>query len=235
MGKSETKGIVKDVYKDLLSPSVKEIGDLLKSSVKVARFAFAGIDYLAAKQDRWKSFLEKVSGKVKDENLVEGHSQIVGPIIESMVYVDDESIIGEMFSNLLAKAIDKTTQDKAHPAFPKIIQQLSEDEAIILFYLKKKNYRIEQKWDFVNGKVQNLRLTKEEFPIYKLSFPDKLWMYMDHLNSLTVAGTWKIQNDIPIRDSSGNQIGGEILSDRKLTEFGKLFSEACIPDTFENL
>ncbi|GBF52068.1 hypothetical protein LPTSP4_36060 [Leptospira ryugenii] len=235
MGKSESKIVAKEIYKDLLSPSVKEIGDLLKNSVKVARFAFAGIDYLAAKHDRWKAFLEKVAGKVKEENLVEGHPQLVGPIIESMVYIENESIIGEMFSNLLAKAIDKTTQDKAHPAFPKIIQQLSEDEAIILFYLKRQSYRVEQEWDYVNNQIINLRTTKEEFPLNKLSFPDKIWMYMDHLNSLTIAGTWKTQNDLPIRNATGMQIGGRVISDRKLSEFGKLFAEASIPDVFESL
>ncbi len=124
-----------------------------------------------------------------------------------------------MFSNLLAKAIDKTTQDKAHPAFPKIIQQLSEDEAIILFYLKKQSYRVEQERDYVNNQIINLRTTKEEFP----------------LNSLTIAGTWKTQNDLPIRNSTGMQIGGRVISDRKLSEFGKLFAEASIPDVFESL
>ncbi|MCG6146576.1 DUF4393 domain-containing protein [Leptospira bandrabouensis] len=235
MGKSSSKIVAKEIYKDLLSPSVKEIGDILKNSTKVARFAFAGIDYLAAKHDRWKTFLEKVAGKVKEENLVEGHPQIIGPIIESMVYIENESIVGEMFSNLLARAIDKTSQDKAHPAFPKIIQQLSEDEAIILFYLKKKNYRVEQEWDLINNQVINLRTTKEEFPLTKLSFSEKIWMYMDHLNSLTIAGTWKTQNDIPIRNSAGIQTGGRVISDRKLSEFGKLFADACIPDIFEAL
>ena len=108
-------------------------GRLSKSTVKVARFAFAGIDYLAAKQDRWQKFLEKVAAGTDSEKLVNAHPQITGPVIEGMAYVDEDSIIGEMFVSILRKAIQSDTQDQAHPAFPRVIQQLSDDEAIILF------------------------------------------------------------------------------------------------------
>lgn len=229
------KTLKSEVYADLLKPAVAQVGEVLKSTIKVARFAFAGIDYLAAKQDRWQKFLEKVAAGTDSEKLVNAHPQITGPVIEGMAYVDEDSIIGEMFVNILRKAIQSDTQDQAHPAFPRIIQQLSDDEAIILFYLKRQVYRVEQTWELHDGKIRNMTTTRDDFPISKLHYPQHIWMYMSHLNSLTIAGTWKIQNDEIIRDDQGKQTGGITISERKLTDFGQLFATACIPDAFENL
>ncbi len=226
--------ITTEVYKDLFQPSIRELGKVLQKVTKTARFVFAGFDYLAAKQDRWEKFLEDVSSKVKEDDLVEAHPQIVGPIIEGMIYTDNETLIGEMFAELLAKAIDKNKQDKAHPAFPKIIQQLSHDEAVILYYLKKRSYKVHQQWDLNENKIESMRTILEEFPIDRLVFPDNIWMYMNHLNSLTIAGTWKYQQDEPIW-LNGRQTGGITKSERKLSDFGQLFGSACVPDKFNGL
>ena len=225
----------REVYGDLLKPAVVQVGEMLQSSVKVARFAFAGIDYLAAKQDRWQKVLEKVAAGTDSKKLINAPPQITGPFIEGIAYVDEDSIVGEMFINLLRKAIQSDTQDQAHPAFPRIIQQLSEDEAIILFYLKRQTYRVEQTWKLVGRRIENMITTREDFPTSKLHYPQHIWMYMDHLNSLTIGGTWKIQDDEIIVDDKNRQTGGKTISERRLTDFGKLFAAACIPDVFENL
>jgi hypothetical protein len=235
MGSKKDKALKRDVYRDLLKPAVVQVGEMLQSTVKVARFAFAGIDYLAAKQDRWQTVLEKVAAGTDPQKLVNAHPQITGPVIEGMAYVDENSMIGEMFVNLLRKAIQSDTQNQAHPAFPRIIQQLSDDEAIILFFLKKGPYRVEQTWQLRNRNIEDLITTREDLPTSHLHYPQHIWMYMDHLNSLTIAGTWKIQNDELIFDKNSRQTGGKTISQRRLTDFGQLFAAACIPDVFENL
>jgi len=230
----EKEKLAIEAYKDVLRPSAREIGSILQNTVKVARFVFAPLDLLAAQQDRWQRFLTKVATKVEEENLVEAPAQVVGTIIEGMLYVDDESMIGEMFAQLLADSIDKTKQNVVHPAFPKIIQQLSHDEAVILYYLKRRGYIVKQQWDLRNGKIENMRTIKEDFPLISLGYPENIWMYIDHLNSLTVGGTWKTQNDEPVY-SNGQQVGGITISERKLSDFGKLFAKACVPDEFPNI
>jgi hypothetical protein len=222
------------IYKDLLQPAAKQVGNILENTVKVTRFVFAGIDYLATKQDRWQRYLARVSEKVEGADLIEANPQIVGPVLEGLAYCDELSLTTEMFINLLAKSVDKQTQDEAHPAFAKIIQQISHDEAVILYLLKKKSYRVDQKWDLKGNRIENMRTTFEEFPLDKLIYSEHIWMYMEHLNSLTVAGTWKTQNDEPII-VNGIQTGGIVKSERKLTDFGKLFAKACVPDEFEGI
>lgn len=226
------------VYEDALSPAMKQIGKALESVAKTSRFLLAPIDYLAAQHDRWERYLRKVSEKVNEENLIEGHPQIVIPTLEGLSLTSENSLLSELFISLLANSIDRTKQDLAHPAFPNIIKQLSHDEAIILFFLKKKSYKLRERSDLnENGSEFINNITElEEFPLDKLQFPNLLGLSMNHLHSLHLAGTWEVGKQIPIFDSEKKkQIGVYVNSERRLNEFGRLFVTACVPDEFNAL
>ncbi|NRT17190.1 hypothetical protein HNP99_003569 [Flavobacterium sp. 28A] len=229
---------VDKVYEDALSPAMKQIGKSLESVAKTSRFLLAPFEYLSKQHDRWERYLEKVSERVDKENLIEGHPQIVIPTLEGLSLTYENTLLSEFFVNLLALSIDKSKQDLAHPAFPSIIKQLSRDEAVILFYLKQKNYEIKQKSDYVEEKNRfiNKETLFEEFPMEKLDFPQNIWMNMDHLNSLNLAGTWQVGQQEAIYDEvTKKQIGVFINSERRLMEFGELFANACIPNDFNEL
>ena len=226
------------VYEDALSPAMKQIGKSLESVAKTSRFLLAPFEYLSKQHDRWERHLEKVSQKVEKENLIEGHPQIVIPTLEGLSLTYENTLLSELFINLLANSIDKTKQEFAHPAFPNIIKQLSHDEAVILFYLKQKTYKIRQKSDYVEERniFINKNTISEEFPLKKLLFPENIWLNMNHLNSLNIAGTWQVGEQEIIRDEiTKKQIGVFINSERRLTEFGNLFANACIPNEFHEL
>lgn len=226
------------VYEDALSPAMKQIGKSLESVAKTSRFLLAPIDYLAAQHDRWERYLKKVSEKVNDENLIEGHPQIVIPTLEGLSLTYENSLLSELFINLLANSIDKTKQDLAHPAFPNIIKQLSHDEAVILFYLKKKPYKLRQQSDLneEGSRFINKVTLLEEFPLDKLQFPHHIWLHMNHLNSLNLAGTWQVGNQEYIHHpETKKQTGVYINSERRLNEFGDLFVQSCVPDEFTEL
>lgn len=164
---------VDKVYDDALSPAMKQIGKSLESVGKTSRFLLAPFDYLAKQHDRWERYLEKVSLKVKDENLVEGHPQLVIPILEGLSLSYENSLLSEFFINLLANSIDSTKQDLAHPAFPNIIKQITHDEAVILYFLKKKAYKLKRQSDLNKERtlfVKEITL-EEEIPLDKLQFP----------------------------------------------------------------
>jgi hypothetical protein len=210
----------------------------LEKVTKAARFLLAPLEYLAAQHDRWERYLERISKQVEADNLIEAHPQIAIPALEGLSFCHEDSLIAEMFVNLLSKAIDKTKLDVAHAAFAKIIQELSSDEAVILYYLKKKSYLLREQSDFDHSKhlFFNRRVISEEFPSQSLSFPKNLWMYMDHLHSLNVAGTWQIGNQEAIIDeATKDQTGVYINSQRSLTPFGQLFCAACVPDEFPGI
>nr|WP_294873530.1 Abi-alpha family protein [uncultured Pedobacter sp.] len=226
------------IYEDALSPAMKQIGKSLESVAKTSRFLLAPFDYLAAQHDRWERYLKKVSEKVKEEDLIEGHPQIVIPTLEGLSLTYENTLLSELFINLLANSIDKTKQDFAHPAFPNIIKQLSHDEAVILFYLKKKNYKTKQHAEYDNERnwFSPSTTIEEEFPVDKLQFPSHISLYMNHLYSLNLAGTYEIGEQEHIREpDTKKQIGVYINRERKLVQFGLLFANSCVPNEFELL
>lgn len=229
---------VDKVYEDALSPAMKQIGKSLESIAKTSRFLLAPFSYLAAQHDRWERYLQKVSERVEEENLIEGHPQIVIPTLEGLSLTYEDSLLSELFTNLLANSIDKTKQDLAHPAFPNIIKQISHDEAVILFLLKKQPYKIKQQSDWVEEKQLffNKRTIFEGFPLSKLNYPQHIWLYMNHLNSLNLAGTYQVGNqEVIVNPDTRTQTGVYINSERRLIEFGFLFVDACVPDEFEGI
>jgi hypothetical protein len=120
------------VYQDAARPALRQIGASLEKVTKAARFVLAPLEYLAAQHDRWERYLERISKNVEAGNMIEAHPQIVVPALEGLSFCQEDSLIAEMFVNLLSKAIDRTKIDLAHPAFAKIIQQLRTCEKITM-------------------------------------------------------------------------------------------------------
>lgn len=221
-------------YDDLASPALREVGDMLHNSVKCFRFLFTPIDYLAKQQDRFQNYLGRIDAKVDSNNLVDANPRIIGEIFEVLKYSEEDSILTELFINLLAKSVDKTKQSKCHPAFPNIIRQLSPDEAVIIFYLKNQKYELKNHSDFDSNKALfiNNEVVYNQFPLNKLNSPENFFIYMNHLNSLNLAGIWQKGNQVPTYKDN-MQTGVDIYNEVMLTEFGILFAEAVIPSNIE--
>ena len=211
---------VKEIYNDAFSPAMKQLGGMLESTMKVARFFAAPVEYAGAFQGRWQRYLKKIAEKVPEENLIEGHPQIVVPSLERLVLTTEDSLLSELFINLLKNSVDKTQQELAHPAFPSIIKQLSHDEAVILFYLKKFQ-DIQHKYYDLNSKGHVLEYYDDNFSGWidfstdNIHFSKNLRLYIEHMSSLNLL------------DDRGGAFS--------LNAFGNLFGKACIPDEFENL
>ena len=225
---------VEKIYDDVARPAFQEIGDAARSSVRAARFLLAPVDYLAAQQDRWQRWLKKVSDQIPEENLIFAHPQITGPAIEGLRYLEEENILAELFLNLLARAIDKDRVSEAHPAFAKIIAQLSPDEALIIYLLNEEERMVKQYSKlFPEASTFGPRETVENhFPLAKLAYPQNYFMYMDHLHSLNLAGVWQHGNQEPLLQD-GKQTGVNIISYSRLTPFGKLFAKSCLPSSID--
>ena len=219
------------VYEDLFQPSTQQLGDVFKNVVKTARFLLAPVDYLASQQDRFQNYLKRVAEKVPSENLVVASPQIVGKTFESLRYLEEDSILAEMFVNLLASSIDKEKHKNAHPAFPNILANISRDEAIILYFLSKQDYKMSQyaSYNRSNNTFNQRTTLSNTFPSGKLDFPDSFFVYMDHLHSLNLAGIWQDGNQTPDM-RGGVQVGVTIKNVIVLQEFGKMLVSACIVD-----
>lgn len=228
-----------EIYRDALQPAVREIGKGLEKIAKTANLILAPFTLCGAYNTRFEKWCERVENEVDEKNMQEAQPNILLPTLAGLAINPDETLLGEMFFNILKSSIDKTKQKFLSPAFPKILEQLSKDEAVMLVLLKKQNYRYHTEINL--NRQENQRTILDEFPKDKLEFQENLWIYNDHLHNLNLSGCWEykqqetIYSGRIIEQGSGafscpipEKIGIKHFMEFGLTDFGKHFVEACI-------
>lgn len=241
-----TKAITTEAYKDVASPIAKQIGSTLQ---EVAKLVLAPVYYpTKLLNTRVENWFNRISKEIPKENLVEAAPNISIPAMQALALNQDDTLLGEMFFNILKSAVDKDKQKFNSPAFPKILEQLTRDECVFLVLLNKQSYKIHQEQDFdeTTNRFYNNREILNELPIDKFDFPDNYWLYSDHLNHLNLAGCWQYKEQEHIFDaekitetngafSTTRQrlIGIKMFSEFRLTEFGKIFCNVCITEKCE--
>ena len=83
--------------------------------------------------DAFKIVIPSLSISVPIEDRQIPKRNIFIPALEGYALNQDQPILQEMFYNLLKNSIDKTREEYNHPAFPKILGQLSKEELITLY------------------------------------------------------------------------------------------------------
>lgn len=132
------QGIVEavPVYEDMLQPASKEVGKSLLTITKVVNVALSPLTGLVWGYEKIANYLEtRMAEKLKDvpeENISTPPPSIAVPAIEALRYTGEVDELREMFSNLIATAMNKETTSLAHPSFVEIIKQLHPDEAKII-------------------------------------------------------------------------------------------------------
>jgi hypothetical protein len=125
--------LVNKAYDDLLADAMKEGGKTLTDLSKMFRLFLTPIQLLAVCQDRLASFCDRVRAKVPEDRQQEAAPSIALPILMDLRFMEDDNCLTELYLNLLARAIDKERSNEAHPAFVKIIEQISPDEALMMW------------------------------------------------------------------------------------------------------
>lgn len=131
------------VYQDVVQPAAKEVGTALQTVAKMIHVVLAPVSALVWGYDKicdyvTASLSEKLQ-HVPKERLITPSPAVAGPTLEALRYAGHEPSLRELYSNLLATAIDEKTAREAHPAFVRIIEQMTPDEARIvgLFTLRR--------------------------------------------------------------------------------------------------
>src|SRR5690606_27372458 len=133
-----------ELYKDLFKPGMKKAGEALETVLDGANLILLPLKLLNSKS---RIYFQKNLNTYSDKlnNVTELNStkvpQYVGlPIIDKLTYLDQNEL-AEAFINLLAKASFDETLKLVHPTYITILNNLSADEAKILFNFKN-NQRI---------------------------------------------------------------------------------------------
>ena len=177
LGKLADSKLVNKAYNHALSGAVKETGQLATDIAKTFRLFTAPFQLAALAQDRFALWLDQIRCRVPVERQIVAAPSIAGPAIQSLVFLEDDNPLREMFLNLLTKAIDSDHVSEAHPAFAQIIDQLSPDEAVFLKIMTEAgNHQIPDR-DAPD---------KADFPIACLAFPERFAVYVSHLIALNL-------------------------------------------------
>lgn len=205
-------------YDDLLADAMKEGGQALVDTIKAFRLFTAPIQLLALAQDRVAGFCARVRQRVPEERQIEAPPSVAAPVLMNLRYMEDDNPLTELYLNLLARAIDKERQSEAHPAFVKIIEQMSPDEAILVCILRDGNVwdtkMRDRPWVVTAVGGAESRFT-DDLPLENFANPSWLPGYLEHLHALAIVSETG-QKDI-----------------YALNDFGQLFVKACIPEDFK--
>lgn len=229
------KEVLEKLYDDAISDPAKEVSKLGVDIVKTARLILLPLQALAAWQDRLEPMFERIRRRVPEDRQIVAPPELVGPTLEKMRYLNDESELWRMYEEVLTKSVDSENADSIHPSFTHIISQLSRDEAWILYRLRDQKFTVVDTldWNKEENKFENRKIEKSELPVAELFLPDQIDLYYSHLESLSLV-TWPVVEETPIKGDGGRQTGTRRRSKMMLTEFGKLFVVACVPeDGFE--
>lgn len=124
------------IYQDTLQPAAKQIGNSLETVTKAVNIGLAPIKILVWGYEKIEHFLNtRVSEKlvnVAPENITSPSASIAGPAIEALRFAGEDVNLRELYANLLASSMDKSTQHLVHPGYVEVIKNLSSDEALIL-------------------------------------------------------------------------------------------------------
>lgn len=230
LGKLIPKETIGKLYDDLLSGTAKEVGKFGADVAKTARLILAPLQVTAALQDRFVAMVQRIRGRVPENRQIEPPAEVVGPVLEHMRYVDESSALWSMYEEVLTKAVDKDHNASIHPSFTHLISQLSRDEAWILYRLRDRPFNVvdEMDLDKKEDRFHNRVIISSELPKDELYLSDRVELLYSHLESLSLV-TWLVEHQMPIF-TSGVQIGVRRGSKMVLTDFGRLFVSASIPE-----
>lgn len=231
LGKLVPKETIGKLYDDMLSGPAKEIGKLGTDAVKAARLLLAPLQVAAAFQQRFENMAKRIAERVPSDRQTSPPPELTGPALEHMRYLEDTSALWTMYEEILTKSVDRDRNAGIHPAFTHIISQLSRDEAWILYRLRERPFAVKDSLDFDRNenKFHNRIIISSELPKDELYVPEMTEVMYSHLESLSLV-TWPVEKQTPLFSTPGVQTGIIRESRMMLTEFGRFFVAACIPE-----
>lgn len=137
------KDFGKDVYNEGLQPVIKEAGGAIGTMIgffnNVVLYPLRKLNIkFQQKAKAFEKEMEEKYNKIPEDNRVEPPINVVGPALESLKYNIDEEHIRNMFKNILVNSMDNRVSNLAHPKFIKIIEQMSNNDAMLFSIIYNK-------------------------------------------------------------------------------------------------
>jgi hypothetical protein len=93
LAKAVPPEVMRDTYRDLASPPLRQFGRFGEDFVKAVRLALFPIQLAAAFQDRVEAWLDKAIRQVPEERLIAPMQSIFLPVAERLRFESEDSVI----------------------------------------------------------------------------------------------------------------------------------------------
>ena len=193
-------------YDDLLADAMKEGGKALAHVIRGLRLFTVPFQFLELWRDRLMARLEQARAKVPEDRQQEAAPSIALPILMDLRFMEDNNPLTGLFLNLLARAIDKERSNEAHPAFVKIIEQMSPDEAMVMYWFRQNR---SLSWPTLR--------TATKDSVFPIVHPRDSEFYLRHLVTLHLLAMGARRSEVAIT----------------ISKFGQRFVTACFPEDFD--
>jgi hypothetical protein len=250
-------GLVKavPVYDDMVQPLAKQLGKTLETVGKAINMALSPVSGLVWGFENIQVFLAtKLADRLKNvppEDIITPKPNVAGPAIEALRFTGHEESLSDMYANLLAAAMNRSTAQGVHPAFVEVIKQLTPDEArIFSLFSSRSVFPIitvqEQRTDSAGTRdvlINFSHLSK----LCSVESPSLVPVYLDNFCrlglasmpeglSLSEANAYaELEADVSVIRSKKiieYTSQGHAVIERKIiqsTQFGRQFIHTCIP------
>lgn len=135
------------IYQDTLQPAAKELGKALQTVAKSIHLALAPVAALVWGYEQIQQYLSETLARrlmhVPTERIITPSPVIAGPILEALRFVGTVEELRDLYANLLASSMDRSTASNTHPSFVEVIKNLSPDDArIIRLFASRLHYPV---------------------------------------------------------------------------------------------
>lgn len=239
--------LVPEVYRDMLQPAARQVGDGLATIAKAVKISLAPLEAGIWGYEQIKEWLSiRVTRILADRKIKKVETpplSIAGPLVFQLIFAKDEPELKELYASLLSSAMDPS-ETSAHPSFVSIIQQLTSDEAKILRHIA----HIDKDWPSLSEDSAAEGYAKESITLQFKNWCEQAGVvhlnrsdaYMDNLVRLRILHE-VIGNDPKYEPAGYNRYGDYEASVSKteyafveLTAFGRIFLSACIEKSEDN-
>lgn len=203
----QTAGVMTEVYKDALSPSVKPVGTVLSLLPRTVRLAFGRWEKWVINGEegleRAAEAVQRKAERIPEERLCEPEPYVAIPAIQQISYSYDSDELRDMYANLLANSMDKERSDLVHPSFVEVIKQLNPDEAKLLKSFRPSNTVLYPLIDIrLNEEGGGHRTIARNYGILGESICERPNCISQYLENLSRLGLIYIPDDLYLTDSS---------------------------------
>lgn len=229
VGKVINSEVAKRSYDEAFSPAMREFGELSKESLKAFRLFTAPIQLMAAYQDRFASFCQRVREKVPEEHQREAAPDVARPVMEAFASTSDDSPLMSMFEELMANAIDDRQAEKLSPTFAPLIQSLSPLEAKLIACLASTDQTLDVLWNRQQALIH--RHLDMNFDFLEFGGNGHHLTMVQNLTERKIVATLQTklnkESDYPSIEIPSGQ--GLIRFTYRLSMFGRWFADSCVP------